>query len=147
MSYAQLSLLWAVLGFMVGFSVGYGWHVFHAWRHGVAFHMSRAAVGVLIACLAVAMTLQSYLYQRDRAAIVTCQAEYNFAVAENLKRRAEWAAEDREALHALIRSVFENDADPAQLRAYRNWTQVTRSNDQSRVRHPLPPLPEGRCGL
>lgn len=103
-------------------------------------------LGIIVALLAVVTVVQAYVFQRERAEVIGCQTQYNAAIADATRARAQLANEDRHALNTLLLSIYERRGDErAQLRAYTDWVNTTRRTEVERKQHPLPELPKGDC--
>lgn len=145
-TYAQPALPWGMLGFLAGYLTSSAWQATTDKFRG-GHRRPCAALGALVLILAVVMTIQNYLYQRDRTRSIDCQAQYNLAFSRALAERSKIADDDRFNQNLLIRTLAADPGQVAIMKALDAYLRQQAANEAQRSANPLPPVPTGRCGL
>ncbi|MEV8373024.1 hypothetical protein AB0P21_09820 [Kribbella sp. NPDC056861] len=145
-TYAQAALLWGMLGFLAGYLTSSAWQAATDKFRG-GHRRPRAALGALVLILAVVMTIQNYLYQRDRSRSIECQAQYNLAFSRALAERSKIADDDRANQNLLARTIARSPEREVMMKALDAYLRQQAANDAERRANPLPPVPTGQCGI
>lgn len=139
-------LLWSMGGLVVGYALCWvvieaamrtseGHHMAHA--HGVRLEVIRTFIGV---CILLLLLVSSIKYYQS----VSCQRDYNAALAEAFNYRSTAQKLESEAQIELLQSVGSPDGSGKRREAISRYIEALQKLEQSRLSHPLPPPPD--CG-
>lgn len=149
MNYVLNSMIWSAGGFAFGwfFSSLYCRWLFKTKNPYLHESIAFRWLGIVIAFMAVATSLQVWQVNSRLTEESQCLAEYQDHVAEVTNLRAELADQDRRALNDMLIGLYENrDATPEErLALFENWVETTRRTEQERRENPLPSLPSYAC--
>lgn len=138
--YVVASMLWALAGLAVGFTLGRAGRVFQPPKESAVPHttsrgMADRVVGLVVVIMAVVSVIAMSISINRQERIATCQADFNTRFAAALQERNDAAARERAAQRELLTSNGDRRA------AIDEYLRGLAEADQARAENPLPARP------
>lgn len=151
------SFSWSIIGFVVGWLVGREMLFLSQIREAVVPEeeiertepklpsaKGNRLLGIVVICMAMFTVAQGSYYAWDRNRQTDCQAQYNKDFAATLRKRAQWADEDKAAEIKLFTDLLA--AKPGTgAKILQDYLDTTARTDKLRAENPLPKLEDRNC--
>jgi hypothetical protein len=153
------SVCWSLIGFLIGWLFGREMLFITQIREAVVPEEERdltehkvadtpekrsRLLGFIVVILAVFTVLQGSYFTYENKKQAQCQAQYNSDFAAVVRKRAQWADEDKQAELKLFRDLL--GAKPGTgAKILQDYLETTSRTDKLRQENPLPKLEDRDC--